>query len=255
MVLIAGGSGITPFMSILNEISSKNGTTNWHPTNIQLIYCAKQVQDISMLTPILPILHEPTTELTNFKLKIFVTQEQGIPISAFEILNKPPRVIKMLTSTKNRSSVGITQEGFIWRAIIAALTFVVFLMSLVFLSDIFIHQVQGKSSRKSNPSWINDLLVFAAFVIAMSCSAVATVTFNRRKFSDNRESKIPRKVTKETKNKNGLLFEPQIYFGKRPNLSGNIIFFLFPIPLLRNLVIHLHKYENISCSPNWYQKQ
>ncbi|KAF3334279.1 ferric reduction oxidase 8 [Carex littledalei] len=219
LVLIAGGSGITPFMSILNEISSKNSTTNWHPTNIQILYCAKQVQDISMLTPILPILHEPTTELTNFKLKIFVTQEQGLPISAFEVLNKPPRVVKMLQSTKNRSSVGITQEGLIWRAIIAALTFVVFLMSLVFLSDIFIHQVQGKSSRKSNPSWINDLLVFAAFVIATSCSAVATVTFNRRKFSDNRESKTPKKGTKETKNKNGLLFEPQIYFGKRPNLS------------------------------------
>ncbi|KAJ4818957.1 Ferric reduction oxidase 8 [Rhynchospora pubera] len=223
LVLIAGGSGITPFMSILNETSSKDSTTNWHPTNIVLIYCVKQVQDISMLTPILPILCQPTAEITNFRLKIFVTQEQGSTMTAFEVLNKPPQVIKMLPSTTKRS-VGITQEGLIWRAIIVALAFVIFLISMVLLSDIFVHQVHGKPSRKSNPSWINDLLLFAAFVIAMSCSAVASITFAQRKLrNDRRAMEIPKKVIEEpmgtTDKKSGFLFEPEIYLGKRPNLS------------------------------------
>jgi hypothetical protein len=220
-------------MSILNEISSKNSNTNWHPTNIVLVYCAKRIQDVSMLIPILPILQEPTTELTNIKLEIFVTQEQGLPISALEILTKPPQVVKMVPCTRNRSSVGIMQEGLIWRAIIAASTFVIFLMSLVLLSDIFVHQVPGKSSRKSNPSWINDLLVFAAFVISMGCSAVATATFTRRKLStDSRESKNPKKFMKEPRvvaaKKNDFHIEPKIYFGRRPNLSGKTLpFFLY----------------------------
>ncbi|KAJ3701662.1 hypothetical protein LUZ61_005367 [Rhynchospora tenuis] len=223
LVLIAGGSGVTPFMSILNEISSKDSTTNWHPTNIVLIYCVKRVQDISMLTPILSILCQPAAEIANFKLKIFVTQEQGSPISALEVLNQPPRVIKMLPTPTNRSA-GITQEGLIWRAIIAALGFIIFLVSLVFLSDIFIQQVHGKPSRKSNPSWINDLLVFAAFVIAMSCSAIATIIFAQRRSRNNRKAmEIPKMFIEETKGttdkKNGFLFEPEIYSGKRPNLS------------------------------------
>jgi ferric-chelate reductase len=230
LILVAGGSGITPFMSILNEISSKNSNTNWHPTNTVLVYCAKRVQDVSMLIPILPILHEPTSELTNFKLEIFVTQEQGLPISALEILTKPHQVIKMMPSTRNRSTVGIAQEGLIWRAIIAALTFVIFIMSLVFLSDIFVHKVSGKSSRKNNPSWINDLLIFSAFVISMGSSAVATTTFTQRKLiTDSRESQITKNVMREPRvvaaKKNDFHIEPKIYFGRRPNLSGKAFSF------------------------------
>ncbi|KAJ3671746.1 hypothetical protein LUZ60_007825 [Juncus effusus] len=218
LVLIAGGSGITPFMSILNEISSKNNT----PTKILLIFCVKSLQDLSMLSPISSLFH--SNKLENLKLKLFVTREKESSTRAAEILDEKPQCNIPFLDMKNSHGIYIRQEGLIWRAIITALAFVIFIASLIILSNLFVHQVHGKSNRKSSPSWINDLLLFASFVISTSCCAFLTVFFYRRKSKNGQEMvKVPQKDAQvkksETDKMHGSIIEPEIYFGKRPNLS------------------------------------
>ncbi|KAJ4751913.1 Ferric reduction oxidase 8 [Rhynchospora pubera] len=222
LVLIAGGSGITPFMSLLNEISSRSSSTRSYPRKILLIYCIKRTQDLSMLTPISSLLHP--RKLKNFNMKIFVTQDEESPGTA-ELLDEALQ-LEMFTFGTERShiSVGIVQEGLLWRATVAALSFAVFLVSLVLLSNIFVHQVHGKPNRKAYPSWINELLVLTAFIIAMSCSAVATVLFrhqnSRKEHKDIKYSESTKqKSNYETDQKCSSPIRPEMYFKQRPIFS------------------------------------
>ncbi|URE12420.1 ferric reduction oxidase 8 [Musa troglodytarum] len=222
LVLIAGGSGISPLMSILQDIASRNGGMERSPTKVHLIYAVKKVQDLSMLALISPLLLTHSAELGNLHLKLFVTEEDGPPFTAEKMLQDLSRVKTITMNKASPEGTAVpTPEGLLWKAAMTALSLLLFLASLIILTHLFVHQ-EKKSSKKKNPSWIGDLLLLCSFAIAASCCTVATVLSRWRKSVDDSPElsykhhelaeMLPDKVQ-------GALQKHEIYFGCRPNLG------------------------------------
>ncbi|WOL14390.1 ferric reduction oxidase 8, mitochondrial [Canna indica] len=231
LVLIAGGSGISPFLSILQDIASRTNEMNKNiPTKITLIYTVKKIQDLSMLALISPLLlNNQSSELSNLQLKLFVTQEVGPPVAAEKMLQDLSQV-KTITFKNNASSKSSgalpVPEGLLWRAVITALSFVVFLASLVFLSHVFLHQEKESSKEeKKSPSWVGDLFVICSFAVAASCCTMVTIVARwRRKSLGEGEGEglshkhglcaemVPAKVQ-------GGVEKHEVKFGCRPDLA------------------------------------
>ncbi|CAH2075704.1 unnamed protein product [Thlaspi arvense] len=92
LLLIAGGIGITPLLSILHEIDSiRNGSIGRFPAQVQLIYVVKKSQDICLLDSVLPLLLKQASEQFHPKVKVFVTQEQSSATKG-EILDEFSRI-------------------------------------------------------------------------------------------------------------------------------------------------------------------
>ncbi|KAJ8427951.1 hypothetical protein Cgig2_023246 [Carnegiea gigantea] len=76
LVLISGGSGITPFISIIREILHQSNTQKGQVPSILLVCAFKHVVDLTMLDLLLPNGINPV-DLSNIQLQIqaYVTQE------------------------------------------------------------------------------------------------------------------------------------------------------------------------------------
>ncbi|PNX94931.1 ferric reduction oxidase mitochondrial-like, partial [Trifolium pratense] len=86
VLMVAGGSGITPFLSILAEIDSTTNR-NKFPSRIELVHVIKRAQDICLLHSIAHLLVNQTSEKFHLKLKLFVTQETQPGMGITELLN------------------------------------------------------------------------------------------------------------------------------------------------------------------------
>nr|CAD1820102.1 unnamed protein product [Ananas comosus var. bracteatus] len=186
LVLIAGGSGITPFLSILHDIALRNSNTKRRPTKILLIYCVKRIQDLSMLSPISSLLRKQPGELEFLELKLYVTQEHGSASAACNFLHGNSHVETVVMDCEPHREVVPMQEGLSWNAMITALSFVIFLASLVCLNHIVFHRNKKPSHQKTRRG------------LTICCD----------KYAEQQSMK-----------EEGSLQEHEVNFRKRPNLS------------------------------------
>ncbi|KAJ4961779.1 hypothetical protein NE237_021689 [Protea cynaroides] len=223
LLLVAGGIGITPLISILQEISYIHGSNkNSLLSNIQLICVVKKSQDISLLNPIWPILQNfQSQELVHaIKVKIFVTQEQRSSRTLGELVNELSHVQTIDFDTKCSNYTISGPENFLWMAAIAGFCSIVFLILLGCLSRTILNS-EKRASDKKTPSWVPDLILICSFAIATTCTILATVISRWRKM----KSEISQKPTKQAKEveiscleARGDLEEHEIHYGHRPNL-------------------------------------
>lgn len=208
----------------MQDVASRYGNISKYPTKIQLIYVVKRLQDLSMLTPISPLLINQSGEIGHLKLKAFVTQEEGTITMVQELFNEMSQVKTVIMDGNNSGDIVARPEGLLWKATITMSSFLTFLASLVCLSHIFIHEGK-KSSENEYPSWVNDLLVFCSFVIATSFCSVATVLLRWGKSVNNIQllsHKYTESAEMHSMQLKGALEEHEINIGKRPNLIGNV---------------------------------
>ncbi|KAJ6814235.1 ferric reduction oxidase 8, mitochondrial [Iris pallida] len=221
LLLVAGGSGITPFLSILQDVASRNRDTNTCPTRIELVYAVKKSVDLSMLTPISWLLLDWPPGLGHLKLRVFVTQEKdrsGNSVS--EILHEMSQVKAVILDQHSSGEHVPKPQGLLLKAAVAGLASVAFLVSLVCLTHVFIHK-EKRSSPNKTPSWISDTLVLCSFVIATSCAATMAVALSMGR-KDVHVPAVPRNKSKSaetcSENVQNVWGEDEINFGKRPNL-------------------------------------
>ncbi|XP_010248638.1 PREDICTED: ferric reduction oxidase 8, mitochondrial [Nelumbo nucifera] len=222
LLLVAGGIGITPFLSILQEIaSSPKSKRSKFLTQIQLIYVVKKSQDISLLNPISSvILNQKAEQGNSIKLKLFVTQEERSSTTLREFLSELSQV-QTVNFKRNYSTHAVFGfESLVWMASAAGFSSIIFLILLGCLSRAFLHH-ERKASEK-NPSWVTDLLLICSFFIAVSCTtlALAFMRWRRMKKENFQVSQNQHKSTEAISIEAGdTLEEHEIHFGKRPNLQ------------------------------------
>ncbi|XP_074316833.1 ferric reduction oxidase 8, mitochondrial [Silene latifolia] len=222
LLLVAGGIGITPMLSILQEIAStENRLRNKSPTQIQLIYVTKKSQDISLLSPVSNLVVNQSSEPCCLKVKVFVTQEEKGSSSVRELLNEFSTERSILYDGK-RSNYILGPINLLWMAAFIGISSVMFLLSLCFFNHFFLAS-KKKSSKASTPSTVNDLFLFCSFVIAISSTALVAVGLRWR---DSEKEQIISTHDKEEKvvkltsaNDATSLEEHEIYYGGRPNFA------------------------------------
>ncbi|XP_027123612.1 ferric reduction oxidase 8, mitochondrial-like isoform X2 [Coffea arabica] len=219
LLLVAGGIGITPFLSILQEIASaRSNGRRIHPKRVLLIYAVKKTQDVSLLNPVLAQLLN--VEQNYLKLKVFVTREFGNQ-TVGEVLNEVSQIktIDFDTSTSKYAAYGA--ENLLWMAAIVGLCSIIFLVLLICFnwSTHFYGEMPSGRVMKV-PSSATDLFLSCSFVIAIICSSLLAIVLRRKRVGKEllSFSGIPIETTKPTGiGIDNTLVEHEIHFGGRPD--------------------------------------
>ena len=224
LLLVAGGIGITPFLSILQEIASARSNGRLiHPKRVLLIYAVKKTQDVSLLNPVLAQLLN--VEQNYLKLKVFVTREFGNQ-TVGEVLNEVSQIktIDFDTSTSKYAAYGA--ENLLWMAAIVGLCSIIFLVLLICFNWSTHFYGEMPSGRVMTvPSSTTDLFLLCSFVIAIICSSLLAIVLRWKRARKEllSFSGTPIETTKPTGvGIDNTLVEHEIHFGGRPDFRGTI---------------------------------
>ncbi|XP_015577794.1 ferric reduction oxidase 8, mitochondrial [Ricinus communis] len=237
LLLIAGGIGITPFLSILKEIASLQRSSRSYrlPEQIQLIHVIKNSQDICLLNSISPLLLNQSSKQLRLKLKVFVTQEQKNNATLRELLNDLSLVQTVNFSTKCSNYAIHGLETPLWMAAITALTSIVFLVFLMCFNHLF-DPIEKKSAasvkmavrpekkvaKEKTPSSIVDILLLSSFIIAVTCSTFIAIILRWKRLKKDIPSVSQRQgifLEPSSMELRGSREEQEIHFGGRPNFQ------------------------------------
>lgn len=243
LFLVAGGIGITPFVSILQELACENRLKS--PKRVQLVFAVRTFQDLNMLLPISSILFNPINNLS-LKLKVFVTQEKkqsNETRTLQEFLAQSQVQSIHLETDEDYSRFRIRgAESFRWLATLVLITVLTFLVFLIGLSHFFIPSEQKnhsrvmklaasgamKTAKEKVPSWVPDLVIIVSYVIAITVGGlVATILQWRRQHREAPRMSKEEVKSQETKFTELIPIAPieehEIHTGERPKLEGTFL--------------------------------
>ncbi|KAL4278259.1 hypothetical protein GQ457_03G031010 [Hibiscus cannabinus] len=244
LLLVAGGIGITPFLSILQEIAATQGKGNSRyrfPSRIQLIYVVKRSQDIGTLKPVSSLLQNHPSQKWHLKLKVFVTQEKQGGASVGELINEASQVQTVHFGIKG-PIYSIHGPGSLYQtAALVAIASIVFFVFLISLNHIFVPSEISRSSlhssklivsskmkapKEKGPSWVADVLIIASFIMSLACTGLVAIILRWRRVKKEtpQDEKIQQGSSTETKV--AVEEEHEIQFGGRPNLEDVFSAFL-----------------------------
>ncbi|GKB64435.1 ferric reduction oxidase 2, partial [Tanacetum coccineum] len=169
LVMVSGGSGITPFISIFRELVFTTETLKCKAPKILLISAFKDSSDLTMLELLLPSSGAPL-EITKLDLQIeaYVTRENQ-PVA------NDKKSIRTICLKPNPSDAPINpilgQNGWLWLGAIISCSFVVFLLSMGLLTRFYIYPVD-KNTNKVYPyasrAILNMLLICISVMVICS---------------------------------------------------------------------------------------
>ncbi|XAR50232.1 Ferric-chelate reductase (NADH) [Bertholletia excelsa] len=145
LLLIAGGIGITPLLSILHEIDSiRNSSIGRFPAQVQLIYVVKKSQDICLLDSVLPLLLNQASEQFHPKVKVL------------QYSNYAPQKI----------------GNSLFVAAIVGFSSTMFIILLSCFNRAYLHTGKKKASIQKHPSSVIDIFLLCSFAVAIMSGAL-----------------------------------------------------------------------------------
>lgn len=230
LLLVAGGIGITPFLSILQELDSaqNSGRYKFLP-RMQLIFAVKKAQDICLLNSISPLIFNQPAEKCHLKVKVYVTQEEQSGVTVRHLLAHESSQVQTTNFGIKSSSYAITGlESSLWMATIAGISSILFLIFLIIFNHIFIPS-QKKATEGKTPSSVADLLIICSFFAAIMCIIFLGLIIRWRRLKKQNPPVLQKQgkalKTSPTEARDDLE-EHEIHFGGRPNFED--IFAKFP---------------------------
>ncbi|XP_059654218.1 ferric reduction oxidase 2-like [Cornus florida] len=166
IVMVSGGSGITPLISIIKEVMFVSETLKCKTPQILLITSLKNSSDLTMLDLILPI---STTLSESSKLEL--------QIEAYVTREKQPNTqnqkhLRTIWFKPNPSDAPITpvlgQNNWLWLGAIISASFIIFLLLLGILTRYYIYPIDhntGNIYSYSSRSVIEMLLICVSIAI------------------------------------------------------------------------------------------
>lgn len=243
LVLVSGGSGITPFISVIRELIYRSTTLASPTPNILLVCAFKTSADLSMLDLLLPI-SSTISDLSSLNLKIeaFVTREKAPPTpNNAAKLKIRTKWFKPLPSDQPISLV-LGPNTWLWLATIITTSFVAFLVLLGILTNYYIYPIDKNTDEIYNISWRALLnLLFICFCIVATASAAVFWEERRSsiqlKQSSNMDVKTPiasptswlDNVDQELESLplDSVLQTANVHYGGRPDLTSKTLFYIF----------------------------
>ncbi|KAJ4811694.1 Ferric reduction oxidase 2 [Rhynchospora pubera] len=233
LVMVSGGSGITPFISIIRELIYQSNIMNTSTPEILLVCVFRNSLDLTVLDLLLPICSN-VSDFSNLKLRIeaYVTKEKEKPT------NHEQRVIRTICFKPHPSDVPISpvlgSNSWLYLAVIISASFVAFLVLTGILQRYYIYP-KDKNTFKIY-SWSKRTLLHLLFM-SFCIVVAATIPFFINKRSNSKAGKqinnldLPTptvspsswlhnsEIEMESLPWNSLSKATNVHYGKRPDLK------------------------------------
>lgn len=219
MLLIAGGIGITPFLSMLQDIASiQNSGRNKFPSRVKLIYVVKKCQDLCLLAPVCPLLLDRNTDQLHLNLEVFITQEAHSNATVRELLTEFSQVRTVNFDSKCSRYAAHGPDSLIRMAAIAASSSILFIVFLTFFNQIYLNPDQ-KSSEVKKPSTVTDLFLICSFILSITCSILVSLVMRMKRLKKELTTFSAKQGTKHSAEASTGLEEYKIHFTGRPSFQ------------------------------------
>ncbi|KAK8513259.1 hypothetical protein V6N11_013138 [Hibiscus sabdariffa] len=186
LVMLSGGSGITPFISIIRELIFKANNDGVKIPQILLICAFKRSIDLTMLELILPV-SGTTIDVSCLQLQIeaYVTREKA----AVDDNHMPLRTIWFKPNALDAPvSAILGPNSWLWLGLIISSSFVIFLLLIGILTRYYIYPIDLGSNLKYATS------ARAGFNMLFICLAIAITSTTAYLWNKKRNSKAMRQI-------------------------------------------------------------
>ena len=231
LVLVSGGSGITPFISIIREIIFKSNTTSSKTPRIHLICAFKKYVDLTMLDLLFPV-SGTTPDLSRLQLQIeaYITRETE---SKTENRSSIRTILLRPNPSDRPVSAVLGPNSWLWLGAIISSSFIVFLILIGLLTRFYIYPIDHNTNMKypvPASSAFNMLFVCIAITIAASAAFLWNKRENAKETSQIRTTDVstpapsPTSLVYETELESlphqSLRQATTVHLGQRPNLKS-----------------------------------
>ncbi|GKU88052.1 hypothetical protein SLEP1_g2362 [Rubroshorea leprosula] len=236
LVMVSGGSGITPFISIIRELLYLSKTSKCRIPKLILICAFKKSSDLTWLELIMPI-SDTTSGLSTLPLQIeaYITRDQAPSTDN----SKQVRTVwfKPLPTDKPVSAI-LGPNSWLWFAAIISSSFIIFLILIGIITKYYIYPIDKNNNLYSYFAKASLYMLFICASIAATASVA--VFLNRRKIVretrqiQNMEGPTPTGTPEtwfhnadreiESPPQQSFLDATNIHYGKRPDLKSKLVF-------------------------------
>ncbi|GLT84667.1 hypothetical protein SLE2022_028840 [Rubroshorea leprosula] len=179
LVMVSGGSGITPFISIIRDLCFLNKTTQCRIPKLMLICAFRKSSDLSWLDLLMPI-SDTSSGLSNLQLQIevYITRDK-VPKT-----NNPNQVRAVWFKphpTDAPVSAILGPNSWLWLAVVISSSFIIFLILIGIITRYYIYPIDKNKNLYdySGKAALNMLFI----CVSIAAAASAAVFLNRRKES------------------------------------------------------------------------
>lgn len=226
LVMVSGGSGITPFISIIRELIFTSSSFKVKAPQLLLICSFKNSSDLTMLDLLLPVSGLPSG-FPNLQLQIeaYVTRESQ-PTTE----NRPRTIwFKPKVSDAPISSV-LGPNSWLCLGIIISSSFIIFLILMGAINRFYIYPIDLNTNRiYPNPSRNS----ISMLVICVSIVMAASIAFLKNKKQNGTQAKQIQNVDRsspldspeslESHPHHSLVQATKVHYNKRPDLKKMLL--------------------------------
>ncbi|KAI3441773.1 FAD-binding FR-type domain-containing protein [Psidium guajava] len=229
LVMVSGGSGISPFISVIREFIFMSTTFKSLTPKLTLICAFKNSSDLTMLDLVLPISGTPS-DLSNLQLQIeaYVTREKKAATRSW----KQARAVWFKPSSHDEPlSAVLGPNSWLWLGAVISVSFVMFLILIGIITRYYIYPKDHNQNKFSTAS----RAVLNILVLCISIGFAASTAFLWNKRINAKEAKqIKHLVTPvhspgsgvynaetelESLPHQSLVQATNLHFGERPDLK------------------------------------
>ncbi|XP_073023033.1 ferric reduction oxidase 2-like [Primulina eburnea] len=232
LVMVSGGSGITPFISIIRELIHKSQTMKLKTPEILLITAFKNSADLTMLELILPISGAPSR-----------FSDLGIQVEAYVTREKQPTIqetkgVRTVWFKPNPSDAPITpilgQNNWLCLGAIIASSFIIYLILIGILTRFYIYPIDHNSNKifsSSSRTVLHILFICFGIITASTAAFLWNKTRNSKETTQiqNMEGATPKASPNslfynadrelESLPQQSLSQSINVHYGERPDLK------------------------------------
>ncbi|XWS76990.1 hypothetical protein CRYUN_Cryun01aG0225500 [Craigia yunnanensis] len=235
LVMVSGGSGITPFISIIRELIFRSKTSQLKTPAMILIAAFKSSSDLTMLDLLLPMTGSPS-ELSNLQLQIeaYVTREK-------EPTTDNSKRVRCIWFKPHQTDIPMAAilgpNSWLWFSAIISSSFIIFLILIGIITRYYIYPIDHNKNEFS--LFKKALLNILAICVSIAATASAAVFWNKRRYA--RESNqiqnmqgqtpegspnlMPYNADRELESlpHQSLAEATKIHYGERPDLKSKFL--------------------------------
>ncbi|KAK6925854.1 FAD-binding 8, partial [Dillenia turbinata] len=221
LVLVSGGSGITPFISIIRELLFRANTTNCNGPRVLLICAFKKSVELTMLDLLLPI-SDSASKISQLQLQIeaYITRDKEPATDAQNLMATVQ--FKPNESDKPIYSI-LGPNNWLWLSAIISSSFVIFLILIGIITQYCIYPIDH-STGKIYPYFGTSALYMLVICVSITLTATGVFIWNKR--HNSMEIGQVQSIQSQDEDRELESLPPQslaqatnVHYGERPNLK------------------------------------